>query len=238
MKYIKDQEKLIEVTNILSSHIDDEEQYYSAHISIQIPSRDDPIVKIEKLFAVANREQRGSSPAKLLDAYNSFGEGFDELIESIEGLDGEQAHREILKWLCSDKVSRTNQKTANLFLKWLVMYNYKLDTLDWSILEPYLHVPLDVWVTRLLGKEYLDIGTDEYNKDFLKGAVPDLSMGINKYIQLQYELGDVTSMVNQPRIILDELWLVGRLFCNYRNILCDSCWLSKQCTNPINPIDR
>ena len=163
-----------------------------------------------------------------------------KIIEEIEGLDGEQAHQKFLKWLCGEDVSGTNQKTANLFLKWLVMFNstFGLDIIDWSILHPYLHVPLDIWVTRLLGKEYLNIGTEDYDKDFLKSTIPDLTYGIRKYIELQYELSAITSKVNQPRIILDELWLVGRLFCNYRNILCDRCWIARQCTNIINPLNQ
>ena len=121
MKYIKDATKLIEVTNILASHMDDAEQFYSVQLSSQISKNDDPLIKIGNLFAIANRERRGSSPERLIDAFNTFGNGFDKIIEEIEGLDGEKAHQKLLKWLCGKDVSGTNQKTANLFLKWLVM---------------------------------------------------------------------------------------------------------------------
>lgn len=237
MKYIQDVPKLIEVTNILSSHAIDAEQFYSAQHSFQISKDDDPLIKIGDLFAVANREQRGSSAERLISAFSSFWDGFGEILDEIEGLDGENAHQTLLKWLCGEDVIGTNQKTANLFLKWLVMFNqsFGLDVVDWSILQPYLHVPLDIWLTRLLGRQYLNVGTQDYNKDFLKSTIPNLSIGREKYIELQNELGEITAKTNQPRIILDELWLIGHLFCNYRNILCDRCWIGGQCENAANP---
>lgn len=238
MKYIKDVPKLVEVARTLASHLDDAKSFYFAQLNLQIDQDNDVLVNLPNLFAIANREQRGFSTENLLGAYNSFGDGLEEILNDIEELDAEKAHLSFLRWLCSGKIPRTNQKTANLFLKWVIMFNDAFDfsaIRDWSW-KPYLHVPLDIWVTRLLGKEYLDIGTEDYNHDFSPTNIPNFTSQFNKYSQLQTELRELTSKVNQPPIVFDELWLIGHLYCTYKNILCDRCWVSQYCVNPINPL--
>jgi hypothetical protein len=131
------------------------------------------------------------------------------------------------------------QKTANLFLKWLAMFQegLKLGLLDWQSWGPYLHVPLDRWVVRLMSKNYLHICTEAYEQDFFKEGkeqIPNFKMP--KYGELQNELAKGLSLTKEPRIVLDTLWFVGKMYCEYRPFLCSTCWLlSERCHSRESP---
>jgi len=231
MEYVKDAAKLAEVTKILALHEASAREFYHSQLSLQVSKENTPLQNLTNIFVVANRARRGTSTGRSWTAFESFSKGVEGIIAKCKGKDPEKAHIEFLKWLC--EVKETNQKTANVFLKLVVMFSedFELDLLDWPTWKSHLHVPLDVWVTRLMGKKYLDVGTEAYNRDFLGSAVPNLTNQPKKYFQLQSELAEVTSLVGQPRIILDLLWWVGYVFCTYWPFLCDNCWINKQCQN-------
>jgi hypothetical protein len=134
------------------------------------------------------------------------------------------------------------QKTANLFLKWIWMFNdnLKLNMPEVTAWGPYLHVLLDRWVLRLLGRNLLAVTTDSFETDFWRSRKDkDTSktvegyeipvFGQDKYHQLQKELRDVAAKNGQPAIIFDILWYVGSKYCTYRPLLCDICWLRNTC---------
>lgn len=230
--YIGDIKKLAEAIEVLGSHYEEAKNFYwSTSLTFQINMHDAETEKLKKLFIVANRERRGFSEESLGIAVSEFSLAIETTIEAAKDKDPRAAHRDFLSWLCS--LTNTEQKTANLFLKWVIMFaeELKLKSLDWLSWREYLDVPLDRWVVRLLG-EHLKVGTTLFHKDFLnpKGTIPGaLSQGYSKYAQLQGELERVAHNTTQPKIVLDELWIVGHVFDIYRPWLCEQCWIRSLC---------
>jgi hypothetical protein len=230
--YIDDTKNLAKVIEILGSHYEEAKNFYwSTFLVFHINRQDTEIEKLRKLFVVANRERRGFSEKSLGEAVSKFSLEIEEKIQEIKDKEPSEAHLDFLLWLCS--IPHTEQKTANLFLKWVVMFakELELESLDWVSWRKHCDVPLDRWVLRILG-ENLQVGSPLFHRDFLnpnsswnllKGA------GFRKYLQLQKELEQAASNTNQPKIVLDELWLVGHVFDIYRPWLCSQCWIKDQC---------
>ncbi len=228
--YIEDSEKLKRVFRILYKHQDLTDNFYLSHLRCQVQgSRQNKIVS---MFIVANRQRR-TNEAGLETAENMFEEKYDRIISLLNDTPSEEKKEELLGTLC--EINGVQQKTANLFLKWVIMFSDKFNlgiknSEEWL---PLLDVPLDRWVIRLLGHGFLDIGTEEFNNHFFNNShqpkPPGYSRG-GKYNRLQSEIKAVAESVNIPAIILDGLWMVGNLFCNYKSCLCDYCWLREECT--------
>jgi len=230
--YISGASRLAEVIEILRAHYDEAKNFYlAASLGFQISKQATEVEKLRNLFVFANRERRGFSESSLGKAVSEFSANVDGKTLALKDNEPSEAHYDFLIWLCS--IPHTGQKTANLFLKWVVMFAEELElkSLDWSSWRHYLHVPLDRWVLRMMGQN-LKVGTPAFQKDFLNphGIVPGIDIqGWRKYFQLQGELATIASIVNEPKIILDELWLVGHALDIYRPWLCDHCWIQEYC---------
>jgi hypothetical protein len=228
----KDKKKLADVAKKLASHEEDVKQFYRSQFSLQLGEVKDPLEKMKIIFYTQTKARRGGSKDRSEKAFVAFSGGIEDEINKIAKYSDKEhckAHNDFLKWLCG--IKHIDQKIANLFLKLVVMFSedFKIDCLDFPAWKEHLHVPLDLWVTRLLGKEYLDVGTDIYNQHFKPGSIP--SYQSPKYRHLQADLKEVTSQSNLPSIMLDALWFVGYNFCSYDKYLCDRCWVNSWCTN-------
>lgn len=237
MRYIKKPDKLGRIVDTLALKEIHATDFYRLHLKHQLASALNKKDKLILLFALANsgRQGKGKDNENLVAATAGFSQGFEQKINIIKPFDAAQAHKKFLEWLCD--IPHMEQKTANLFIKWVVTFEseFNLDLSDCRSWKPLLHIPLDRWVIRLMGKKYLDFCTDDFEKDFLNvdGNPKSLNLALKKkeYIELQHELGQVSSAHNKPRIVLDTLWFVGYIFCKYRPFLCNSCWVSKECSN-------
>jgi hypothetical protein len=235
MSYIRDTNKLFKVTGILSANEGFSREFFYSHLRHQIPMVENSKEKLTNLFIAANsqrqgrnREETGIKPATIY-----FYQGIENEIKQIMGWETEKAHRHFLEWLCS--IPGVEQKTANLFLKWLVMFNsdFEFNSINWSTWKPYLHVPLDRWVIRLMHKGYLDFCTQQYEQDFIahEGEPNPVNLSISKevYWKLQDELQKALLPSKQYSIVLDNLWFVGFLFCSVRPLFYEVCWLKEEC---------
>ena len=230
-EYIRDADKLMRIIKTVSLHEAEVKQYYFSHLRPRVANLGNVKDRLVVLFAIANKQRRGIGKGneKLVNAAVAFYQGVDQKVEICSGLDPKEAHQIYLEWLCD--IQGMNQKTANLFLKWLGMFHddFGLDSLDWQSWEPYLHVPLDMWVMRLIGEGHFDVCTSNYEHDFrkAKGERDYLAPGVKnrKYAQLQSEFAEVASLAQEPRITLDVLWFVGNMYCAYHPLLCSTCWI-------------
>jgi hypothetical protein len=237
MKYVNDCQKLQRIARIVTSKEVETKQYYLSHLQPRLAKVEDTKDRLTKLFVIANKERRSVTPENLEKAATQFYQGIDRKIEECKTVGPQQAHEKFLQWLCD--IDWMEQKTANLFLKWLAMFqkDLKLNLLDWQSWRPYLHVPLDTWVVRLIGKDYLDVCTEAYEQDFFregKHRIP--SSKATRYEDLQNELAQILSLIKEPRIVLDTLWFVGKMYCDYRPFLCGTCWLlTEECRSRKSP---
>jgi len=235
MKYIGDIDRLARIAEALSAHELDTIAYYRSHLAPRLAGTKNVKDRLTILFAIANsqRQGKGKDNKSLINATARFCQGLEQKIEDCKPLEAPEAHEEFLRWLCD--IPGMEQKTANLFLKWVVMFDkdFELNSLDWQSWKSYLHVPFDRWVIKLMGKKYLAFCTETYDKDFVSanGNPKYVSLGFDKeeYNKLQQELRD--AMSQQPRIILDTLWFVGSFFCAYYPIICENCWIKVECQN-------
>jgi len=243
MKYIKDPHKLAGALKVLALHEPEVKNFYFSTLSPKLTGLEDAKDKLVTLFVVANSGRRGIGKSKesLINAATHFYQGIEQKIKECRGIEPQEAHEVFLKWLCN--IPGMDQKTANLLLKWIVMFDtdFEFGLLDWQTWRPHLHVPLDRWVVRLMGKRHLGACTDDYERIFLETSVNpkyiNLSFEKKEYHQLQKELTEVALLSQEPKIVLDVLWFVGHLFCDYHPILCDNCWIRKTCLNYKPPPD-
>jgi len=154
----------------------------------------------------------------------------DTQISKCIVLQPQDAHKTFWEWLC--EIAWMNQKTANLFLKYAVTMQQELEMgdLNWRSWEPYLHVPLDMWVLRLMSSEYLGLCNDQYEVDFTRdGNYMSPTYKKITYVRLQNDIAEVAKSAGKPAIMVDILWFVGNKYCGYYNIFCNICWLKDEC---------
>ena len=229
-KYVEDVEKLSQVINILANHEAETRDYYLSHLAQQLGGVGGAKDRLVTLFAIANRQRRGAGPDNLRQAANMFYWQLDENLAKCHGLQPEVAHNSFLAWLCS--IDWVEQKTANLFLKWLAMFqaDFDIGLLDWQSWECYLHVPLDRWVLKLLSRGHLAVCTEDYERDLRGGrAAQNLGFGKPGYEGLQKDLAILAPSVQKAPITLDVLWFVGSMYCAYWPLLCRNCWIGEKC---------
>lgn len=235
MKYIDDQAKLAKVIDILAQYQTDIQNYFFAAFNTRLYQISTVEERMVTLFILANadRQGKGKDNVNLVKATASFRKYVSgDLIDQINQLEPPKAHKLFFTSLCD--IYGMEQKTANLFIKYLVMFqhDFNLNLYDWELMEPYLDVPLDIWVLRLIGKRYLNVCTDQYEEDFYKKTAY-ISPGFKsvEYITLQNEIKEITSCVGKSAITADALWFVGNKYCSYRPLLCKICWLKEFCNS-------
>jgi hypothetical protein len=233
MKYVKDSTKLANIMRSLAKHEVDVKQYFLAVLMPRITAVDDLEDKLVKLFVLANADRLGTGKdnENLVKATATFRKYLSQdIISSLVVMTPSDAHQHLLTGLCD--IKWMDQKTANLLLKSTVMFAHELNLsrINWRSWEPYLHVPLDKWVLRLIGKDYLHVCSDNFETDFqYKGDYPSPSLKTDRYAELQDDIKQVAASANLPPIVLDSLWFVGSHYCSYHPLLCDICWLGEYC---------
>jgi len=234
MKYVDKPQQLGEVAEILAGHQSEIRQYFLGQLQARltgVPKLED---RLRVLFVIANADRRGMGKEndKLQKATAIFQHNIIPTI-CADGDPGVQ-HERFLSRLC--EVSGMKQKTANLFIKYLATFQDELglELLDWRSWEPYLHVPLDLWVLRLLGKSRLAVCGDEFEERFAgknndNSYVAPGNPHSAEYRDLQRDLALVASSVRQPAIVFDSLWFIGSKYCALRPLLCEVCWVKGYC---------
>lgn len=233
MKYINNPQKLQEVISTLAQYQAVIKEYFFASLNPRVNTSSQASDKITRLFIIADsdRQGKGEGNINIINATASFKNYLSK--DSFKNLPTKgikDAHQEFLQELCD--IKGMEQKTANLFLKYLVMFQnqFNLGHYNWVAWEPYLDIPLDIWVLRLLGNNYLDICSGKYESDFKhKDDYTSPSYSSQPYVDFQAEIKSISSQVNQPAITLDGLWFVGSKFCAMKPLLCDVCWLKTYC---------
>lgn len=238
-RYIKDADKLAKVIETLAQHEPEIQQYFLAELTPRILALKNLEEKLVKLFTIANadRQYKGKGNVKLVESVSAFKRGLSQIdISKYNDMNPVDAHRDYLDWL-THYIGGMGQKTANLFIKYMVMFNDELGLglSPWRLWKPYLHVPLDLWVLRLLSKDYLDTCNESYEKDFRqhskksgKDEYPSPGFGM-KYFALQEDLARVAALTKHETITLDWLWFVGNKYCSCHPLLCDVCWIRENC---------
>ena len=233
VNYIKDFIKLSNVIKTLAEHELVVKQYFLAEIKPRVTILAESEDKLGKLFILANADRMGTGKGNenLVQATATFIKYLNEnIFDRLRGMEPKDAHHHLLTCLCD--IKGMDQKTANLFLKYVVMFQDELNLcgIDWHSWELYLHVPLDLWVLRLIGKDYLSVCGNNFENDFqYKGDYASPSLKTRKYSQLQDDIREVAASTNLPAITLDSLWFVGSKYCGYHPLLCDICWFGQYC---------
>jgi len=233
MKYVEDPEKLANIMTSLATHEPEVRRFFLAALTPRITAAHDPEDKLLRLFVLANadRVSTGKENENLVKATATFREyQRQDIIGSLAAMTPSDAHEHLLTSLCD--IKGMDQKTANLFLKLVVISHddLNLSGTDWRLWEPHLHVPLDLWVLRLIGKNYLNVCGTDFEADFqYKGDYPSPSVKTGRYRHLQDDIKQVATSANVPPIVLDSLWFVGSHYCSYHPLLCDICWIREYC---------
>lgn len=235
MKYLKNSQKLLDVLTNIAQHETNIADYFYASLNPRINVSSYESDKIIHLFIIANadRQGKGKDNINLINASASFKQYLaSNEFKNLTKMDTKDAYQEFCRTLCD--IKGMDQKTANLFLKYLVMFQaqFSLSLYDWKSWEYYLDVPLDMWVLRLLGVNYLNVCNDEYEKDFkYRDEYTSPGYRSQKYSDLQADIKELSSQLNRPAIMLDGLWFIGSKYCTYRPLLCGICWLTNYCVS-------
>jgi len=242
--YISDEKKLLQVFDLLDQHSDEVKEYFASSLSPRVTSVESTNERLRILFTIANADRQGTGEENinLRKATATFYKSLDKKVSECRNLNPAKGHKSFWEFLCD--IEGMNQKTANLFLKYVVIFqrDFNLESF-WSLWIDELHVPLDIWVLRLLGTNYLKIGNSAYEHDFFKedkrksaekgktvGDYPSPTFRQKRYKDLQEDLKKCAQLANKPAIVLDSLWFVGSKWCNPRPLLCDICWLKNVCS--------
>lgn len=245
MQYIEDTKKLTEILRILALHKKDVKDYFQAELAPRMVAVNDQKRRIRLLFMLSNadRTSTGLENKGLIQSAQVFWNVLDNMITKCTKMAPKLAHSTFLKFLCNE-IPGMDQKTANLFLKYIVMFQneFKLGALNWVSWEPFLHVPLDIWVLRLISRKYLHVCNQAYENDFKQVTInkktnrkiedyPSPLFIQDRYTRLQNDFSIITATQIEPTITLDILWFIGSKYCSYRPLLCDICWINEFCSN-------
>jgi hypothetical protein len=245
MHYLEDIRKFTEILQILALHKKDVKDYFLAELAPRMATVNDPKQKIRLLFMLSNadRTSTGLENKGLVQSAQVFSNELDNLITACTKMTPKLAHSTFLEFLCNE-IPGMDQKTANLFLKYLAMFQdeFGLGVLNWISWEPFLHVPLDIWVLRLISRKYLNVCNQAYENDFKQVTIikktnrkiedyPSPLFTQDRYTRLQNDFSIITTTQTEPIITLDILWFIGSKYCSYRPLLCDICWVNEFCSN-------
>lgn len=118
-----------------------------------------------------------------------------------------------------------------MFLKFVVVY---LDR--WPELHSYLFIPVDHVVLKIL-RDKLQVYFGRWKgSPTVKNAQKKLYVYNGKqpcaeyreFLEFQQELGNICTQANVHRILADELWFIGYVFCKELP-LCNRCWIRQWC---------
>lgn len=229
---IQHPERLIEALQILDCKREQITVFYNSILSLEVQA--DGIDRFRDAFRASISERRGASFKRGEVAFQEFDNRINELIEKVNlqiKHNPEQAHRTLFETIIM--IPNVNQKIVSMFIKFLVVY---LDI--WHKMLPFLYVPLDRVVLKILGKKlqvYVGKRTaypSISKKLYVRGN--RMSVQYDRFIEFQNELREIARQAGVQRILVDELWFIGHIFCK-EYPLCHRCWIRKICQgSPFN----
>lgn len=222
--------RLIAVLRILNRHSNDISRFYDSLLQIQAPSTG--LKGFRETFRASVNERRGASYDRGLEAIEHFETGARHLYSTVIALEHESpelAYKHLFEELV--QIPNINQKIAGMFCKFLVVYKGY-----WPTMLPYLYVPLDRVVLKMLGETlaiYEGLKTQSAsiisgNGNIYLNDGETACASYRAFIDLQSSLLEVSNVARTPRILNDELWFIGTAFCK-EYPLCKQCWLNKVC---------
>ena len=222
-------ERLVTALQALSDHQEEIHNFYHSILGPQIQT--EGIGKFKDAFRASVSERRGASLNLGNQAVQAFDISIETTVEQVNltiDIDPEEAHRILFEALV--KLPNINQKIAAMFIKFLVVY---LDI--WPPLVPHLYVPVDTVVLKIIKKKLkVYTGpwtqspsvTNQQRKIYVRGN--KMSAPYQHFIDFQNELGAIAISAHVPRILADELWFIGYIFCK-AHPLCSRCWVKNVC---------
>lgn len=229
MPLFHNQERLINALQILNDSRGHITAFYQSILGLQV--RADGIERLRDAFRASVSERRGASFNRGNAAFQEFDNRINAIVEQVNlqiNENPEQAHRILFKAVVM--LPNIDQKIAAMFIKFLVVY---LDV--WPSMLPFLFVPLDRVVLKILG-EKLQVYIGGWNNSpsiknpsgrlYVRGN--QMSAQYARFTEFQNEIGEIAQQANVPRILADELWFVGYIFCK-EYPLCQRCWMREIC---------
>jgi len=228
-------ERLIRALQLLNAHREAIQSFYSSILGLQVQA--DGIEKLKDAFRASVSERRGASFDRGAAAVQAFDNAIYNLVQQVDEQiqnSPETAHRLLFESIVM--LPNIDQKIAAMFIKFLVVY---LDV--WPSMLPYLYVPIDRVVLKILG-ERLQVYVGPWNQSpsvknpsgnlYVRGN--RMSAQYSRFIAFQNEVGQIAQQANVHRILVDELWFIGNIFCK-EYPLCHRCWVREVCqTSPFN----
>jgi hypothetical protein len=219
---------LVNALKVLKEHDDDIREYYAVWLRQVVRPSGSFEDRLKDLFKASVNERRLPTYQKGKKAVEAFDSKVVELMELAEADDAASAHQAVFERLCL--LPNVDQKIAAMFLKLAV------NTMGvWKRFQPHLYVPLDRVVLKLL-KGRLDVlpslpdqspsvkdGQKRLRKSDESPVAP-----YGRFLKWQCALASAAREAQVHRILVDELWLLGQLFCKPYP-LCDLCWIRESC---------
>jgi len=230
----ENQGRLVEVLRTLTGHRNEIEAFYHALLDLQVTNHNrDQLLR--DAFACSVSERRGASLERGQEAVADFDDSMTDLFATLGRevrVDAAAAHQHLFEGLCT--IRNLDQKIAAMFLKFVVVY-----LRQWPKLERHLFIPIDTVVLKIL-RYRLQVYSGRWEQSpSVKNAQGDLYVEngrqpcahYRRFLQFQEELEDICKKANVHRILVDELWFVGYVFCK-EYPLCNRCWIRQWCQSP------
>jgi hypothetical protein len=228
-------ERLIQALQLLGAHREEIQNFYASILHLQVQA--DGIDKLKEAFRASVSERRGASFNRGEGAVQAFDNSIQNLVQQVNAEienNPEQAHRLLFESIVM--LPNIDQKIAAMFIKFLVVYLN-----EWPSMLPYLYVPIDRVVLKILG-EKLQVYIGPWNQSpsvknpsgrlYVRGN--RMSAQYTRFITFQNELGQIAQNAGVDRILADELWFIGYIFCK-EYPLCNRCWVRGVCQgSPFN----
>lgn len=222
--------RLLAVLRILNRHRTDISRFYNSLLHIQAPSTG--LKGFRETFRASVNERRGASHDRGQEAIERFEASAKHLYSTVIELEHESpelSYKRLFEELVL--IPNINQKIAGMFCKFLVVYKGY-----WPSMLPYLYVPLDRVVLKMLGETleiYEGLWTQAPSIIAANGNLyihdgRDPCANYRAFTDFQSNLLEVSAVAHTTRILNDELWFIGTAFCK-EFPLCQQCWLNKIC---------
>ena len=226
-------DRLVRVLRILHNHQQNIADFYSSILVSQVHGGG--IQKLKDAFRASVSEHRGASFDRGNEAVQAFDARVATIFRQVNALinvDPEEAHRVLFESIVT--LPNIDQKIAAMFIKFLVVY---LDV--WPAMLPYLYVPVDRVVLKILGEKLqVYVGDWKYSPSVKNPSGKLYVRGNNKsaqyarFIAFQTELAEIAGQAHVHRILVDEAWFIGHIFCN-EYPLCHRCWAEEFCQDAL-----
>lgn len=237
MPMIENPERLRNCLRILNNHYQEITDFYKMSIGLRVNPDMELEEKLIQIFKASVSERRGASRKRGEDAIEEFERKIPILLPQIQELlpnNPENAHQKLFENLC--EIPNVDQKIAAMCLKFVVVIFEELPNL-----KNYLYVPLDSVVLRMLGETTLQIAPNLpwTQSPRIKNAGGHLYWvrgdhrpvkEYSRFLDLQREFKDIADGIHVKRILIDELWFIGQIFCK-EYPLCEVCWFAGE---PVN----